>query len=147
MIVRALAVHEIDGLGELAKEFYASSRHLEEFKPDLFRDLWTTLITSGAGAIFAADKGGVFVGAIGCFAHRDLYSEAIVTEELFWFVRESERGAGVRLFRTFEGWSRVKGAKTIQMCHLLDLMPEKVSIFYHREGFTAVETRYSKALA
>lgn len=146
-MIRTISIHELDSLGDLATEFYASSRHLECFDPALFRDIWTQLIGNESGAIFAALDGDKPIGAIGCFSHRDLYSRAIITEEMFFFVSKDARGVvGPKLYREFEKWSRLKGAETIQMCFLEDLMPEKVGNFYRRMGLTPVETRYSKRL-
>jgi len=107
---------------------------------------WTALITQGSGVIFAYEKDGELVGTIGGVVHRDIYGEALIAVEFFWFIQEEHRGMGIRLYKTFENWARNRGASSIQMMHLLDLMPEKVGHFYLRQGYEPIETRYSKRL-
>ena len=78
--------------------------------------------------------------------HPDIYGSDLVAEEFFWFVSESYRKDGIRLYRTFENWARERGAKTLQMVHLSDSMPDKLKKFYLRSGFAEIETRYAKSL-
>jgi GNAT superfamily N-acetyltransferase len=147
-VIRQINIDELDALEETAREFYAASRALgSAFRIDHFRELWTTLLSNGAGVIFADfQEEGEIVGTIGGIVHREIYGEALIAEEFFWFVRAGSRGAGVRLYREFEQWARTRGATSLQMCHLFDSMPEKVAKFYLRSGFEPVEMRYAKAL-
>lgn len=133
-------------MGDAAREFYASSKFLGDFDLEKFGTLWKELIESGAGAIFVTESDGKIGGAIGCFAHREIYGTRIIAEEFFWFVREEVRGDGVKLFLAFEAWAGAKGAAVIQMAHMLDLMPERLAKFYERRGFEPIEVRYSKSL-
>lgn len=146
-MIREIGISELGKLQGCAKAFYDSSRFLEDFNPCRFTDIWTQLLNSGAGVIFAYEIDSCFVGAIGGIVHQDIYGQSIIAEEFFWFIEEQYRGAGLRLYKRFEDWARGRGAASIQMVHLLDLMPEKVSKFYLRQGFEPIETRYSKKLA
>jgi GNAT superfamily N-acetyltransferase len=145
-MIQRLDVSELDRLGACAYEFYASSRFLADFDPALFREIWTALLANGSGIIFTAEKNGEIEGAIGGIVHREIYGDAFVAEEMFWFVREDARGAGVRLYRHLERWAKEKGAANLHMMHLADSMPEKVSRFYRAQGFELAETRYVKSL-
>ena len=139
-----------DRLAELecaARAFYASSAALHTFNLARFIEVWTTLLSGGRAVIFADRRAGAIVGTIGGILHPDLYDTAReVADEFFWFVRPEHRGAGLALYREFEQWARDRGAHEIQMCHLRDVMPEKVERFYLRAGFHPIETRYAKEL-
>lgn len=145
-MIRQVEISDLDKLEDAAREFYAASRFLGEFSLARFCELWTQLLESGAGVIFADYLDGEIMGTIGGFVHRELYGEELIAEEFFWFVREGARGTGVALYRRFERWARERGAARIQMVHLFDSMPEKVAKFYLHTGFEPVEMRYQKAL-
>lgn len=144
--IRQLDPADLGRLNEWAREFDAASRWLGRFDPARFRGIWTELLNGGAGVIFAALEGDQITGAIGGIIHREIYGDRLIAEEFFWFQRAAHRGAGVRLYRAFEQWARERGARSIQMVHLFDVMPEKVARFYLRSGFEPVEMRYSKEL-
>lgn len=142
-----LPVEQLHRLSLIARDFYASSRHLETFRMENFQQTWAAFIQSGAGVIFANEQDGEIAGALGGVCHRDPNNyDDIVAAELFWFVREQYRGVGISLYREFEAWAQSMGAASIQMVHLSDVMPEKVKAFYLREGYVEAETRYIKKL-
>lgn len=144
---------ELDDLPKLAAgaaEFYAASEFLTSFDIGRFCELWASLI-GGDGpvtGVILIEEGedGLINGALGGMVHRDIYGEALIAEELFWFMRPDTRGGGVRVYRAFEAWAKARGAVSMQMVHLLDSMPAKVARFYHAVGFKAAETRYIKSL-
>lgn len=146
MIVE-IGIPELGTLEAAARAFYASSRFLVDFDPARFIGIWTQLMETGNAVIFSYQIDGRVVGAIGGIIHQDIYGASWIAEEFFWFIEERYRGAGLMLYKRFEDWARARGANSIQMCHLLDLMPEKVAKFYRRQGFEPIETRYSKKLA
>lgn len=148
MIVRAIP-SDLPLLEPCAREFHAASSALGAFNLSQFIFIWAQLIADGMGVIFIDIERENIAGAIGGIVRKDLYSgnpSDLTAEECFWFVREGQRGVGVELYRRFEAHARAKGAKSIQMVHLLDLMPSKVSRFYLSEGYEPIETRYSKKL-
>jgi len=145
-VIRPLPISELDRTAACAREFYATSGHLENFRPERFRETWTALIGSGMGVIFADERDGEITGVIGGICHRDPNSDDMVAAEMFWFVREQFRGVGIALYREFEKWAESKCAASIQMVHMADVMPEKVKAFYLREGYELAETRYVKKL-
>jgi GNAT superfamily N-acetyltransferase len=157
-MIRPITIDELSAVEDAARDFYAASRFLGGFRIERFCETWAALLATGAGVIFAALDGaedgidpaedpGAVAGVIGGLLHREIYGEALIAEEFFWFCRPERRGAGVALYRRFEQWARERGAATIQMVHLLDVMPEKVARFYLRSGFEPVEMRYVKALS
>jgi GNAT superfamily N-acetyltransferase len=147
-VIREITIGELARVEDAAREFYAASRMLgARFRIDRFREIWEPLLRAGAGVIFADWRQDEIAGVIGGIVHREIYGDALVAEEFFWFVREQYRGAGVALYRRFEEWARGRGASSIQMVHLFDSMPEKVAKFYLRSGFEPAEMRYVKQLA
>lgn len=145
-MIRQISKAELPGLSSCAQEFYRSSRFLDSFSIDRFREIWEPLLDNGAGVIFIDDRDGEIAGTMGGIIHREIYGEERVAEEMFWFVRQAFRRTGILLYRQFERWAIANSAARIQMVHLLDSMPEKVGRFYLREGFEPVETRYSREL-
>lgn len=146
-MIRQAGIADLVLLEDCAREFYASSKFLGNFDVKVFAKVWRQLFNSGNGVIFIDEQPGGIAGAIGGIIRRDIYSaneEDLIAEEFFWFVRSTARGEGVALYRAFAALARERGCKGIQMVHLLDLMPDKVSKFYLREGFVPIETRYAK---
>lgn len=145
-MIRALTAGELGRVEDAAREFYASSRVLGEFSLERFREIWGELLKTPAAVIFADVRSDGLAGVIGGLAHREIYSDRMIAEEFFWFVREAQRGSGIALYRAFERWARERGAAEIHMAHLFDSMPDKVAKFYLRAGFEPVEMRYKKSL-
>lgn len=146
MLIRPATVEDLPRCGQSAQEFYESAPSLGSFELDRFITMWTMLLGNGSGVIFLLLNGEVIVGAIGGVAYPDAYTAKLMATEFFWFVGESSRGRGVRLYRMFEDWARERGCAQIRMVHLLDLMPEKVARFYDRAGFKPLEVHYAKEL-
>ncbi len=139
---------KLRALAEGAREFYASSRFLRQFDINKFVDFWRPIIANESGVIFIAEDDGEIIGAIAGMAYPEPYSDELVVQEFFWFVRPGHRGsAGLRLYEALEYWARQKEAKALRMVHLMDSMPEKLSRIYKRLGYEQVETLYSKDLA
>lgn len=146
-MIRHAIIADLPRLEPLAIAFYAASEHLQVFDLEKFTATWTGLLNSEGAAILVSEVDGRIVGALGCIAHRDLYSEKQIASEMFWFVLPAFRGAGLRLYRAFEGWARSRGCDEIRMMALADSMPGKVEDFYGRMGFRIAERLYSKPLA
>ncbi len=130
----------------IADEFYKSSKFLSGFQVDRFIELWTGLLASGTGIIFAYEGPDGWTGAIGGIAYAEPYSGELIATEMFWFCREGHRGEGVKLYRAFEQWAKEWGCNQVRMVHLLDSMPEKLEKFYRHMGYTAAEVHYVKQL-
>jgi len=145
-VIRQATPGDLPRLATCAQEFYASSKHLTNFKLERFVNFWTSIIQEGIGVVFVFEKDGELQGALGGMRSADLYSGTSYSQELFWFVRECYRGAGLQLYRAFEKWSREQGCNEIRMIHLSDSMPERLARVYNYLGFEIIETHYSKTL-
>lgn len=145
-MIRPATTADLAALEPLAREFYASSRHLGRFDMDRFTQFWGTYLKAGIGAVFVLDEGRGIAGTIGGVLFPEPYSGELVATEMFWFVSSGSRGGGVALYRAFERWARERGCTALRMVHLSDSMPEKLRDFYSRLGFQEIETHYSKPL-
>jgi GNAT superfamily N-acetyltransferase len=146
-MIRRAEVEDIPQLEAGAMEFHQSSAVLGQFQMAKFLLVWKALLGNGNGVIFIDEVNDQIIGAIGGICHRELYSDALLAEEMFWFVRPSFRGHGARLYLNFERWAREKGAWALHMFSLGDSMPEKLDAFYARTGYKIAERRYLKRLA
>jgi GNAT superfamily N-acetyltransferase len=147
--MRQVGIGELESVAELAVEFYASSKFLRGFNREHFVTLWTSILSTESGVIFALFDGDIVAGAIAGTVYPEAYSNEKIAQEWFWFLRSAYRGkalASVQLYKRFERWAKEKGCVEIRMGHLSDLMPEKVASFYRRLGYSQVETNYSKRL-
>lgn len=146
-MIRQATIEDLAELEPCARAFYATSTHLKLFDMGRFVALWSGLLTSGTGAIFCLFDGDKLNGALGGVIYPEAYSELMIAQEFFWFVKEEARGGGVRLYHEFERWAKAKGADVLRMAYLVDSMPGKVEKFYRRAGLQPVEVCYSKELA
>ena len=128
--------------------FFNEGKMPGSFDPSIFRRTWRLILQHGIGGLWKAESGGVVIGGIGGTIFGDPNDGALVAQEMFWYIDEPHRGgmAAVRLLTTFENWAKARGAKRIQMAHLLELQPERIRDFYERRGYKAVEVIYAKAL-
>lgn len=138
---------DLPRLAECAREFYSASQFLRGFDLDRFVNVWTTLIESGTGVIFAIENDGAVSGTIGGVVYQEPYSGESIAVEFFWYVLARDRGpSGIRLYRAFEDWARAHECSQIRMVHLMDSMPEKLSHVYRRLGFCPAEVHYIKSI-
>lgn len=145
--IRPATIADLENVGPVAEEFYASSRFLTGFNLQRFAAFWAPMLESGLGSIIVAiDESGRVAGAIGGVIYPEPYTGELVATEFFWFVSATQRGQGMTLYREFEAWARRGGASQIRMVHLLDSMPERLSAVYKRLGFEPAETHYVKEL-
>lgn len=146
--IHTASVEDLPKIAPIAKEFFLASQFLRRFELDRFVQVWTSLIESGTGVIFAIeDHSGEWAGAIGGVIYPDLYSGVLVATEFFWFVREGFRGQGIKLYRAFEHWARLRECSEIRMVHLMDSMPEKLERFYRHYDYVPAERLYVKELS
>lgn len=146
MIIRQATIEDLPRCSKAAQEFYGSAQSLGSFDLDKFVAMWTMLLGNGTGVIFLLFQDEEIVGALGGVAYPDAYTSRLIASEFYWFVGSQSRGGGVRLYRLFEEWARLRGCSELRMVHLLDSMPEKVARFYDRAGFKPLEVHYAKEL-
>lgn len=148
-MIREIKADEIETVAHLGTEFFAEAKLPGSFRPAVFCRTWKNLITLGMGFVLAAYKGNDRpVGILGAIVTQDINDGETVAQEAFWFMSAESRGSleSVRLFRMFEQTARERGAKRFIMVHLLALKADKLSKFYERMGYRAVEVNFVKEI-
>ena len=144
MEIRQLKIDELEGLFQLADQFFVDSEFLKDFDRDIFVQSWRGFLNSGNGIIFVMEKDGVFTGAIGALKFPDPNNGRLIASELFWYVDREHRGHGLKLLDAFEAWADSCGCQQKIMVYLADLMPEQVKHIYERKGYKQMEIHYTK---
>jgi GNAT superfamily N-acetyltransferase len=141
---------ELFELSEVLLDFYKLMPYKQETDDHKtctrFCTTWRSMIDSGSAAILALKKLDTIIGGIGLIFFPALEDGEMTCTEAFWYVRESERGGGLKLLLSAQKFAKENGAKRMNMIHLSHLMPEKLKNLYNRLGFREIETTYLKEL-
>jgi len=100
------------------------------------------LIRVNHGLLLVDDRNGEIVGMIGVLATLHPHSDDAVMSELFWYVKPSHRGSGVRLLMAAEKWARAHGIRK----SIVVSPSTAVSNFYLRMGYERLEEQFIKDL-
>jgi GNAT superfamily N-acetyltransferase len=144
-MIRPLLISELDMVHKMAREWYASSEVLKNYRPDVFRKTWTHLLMAGTGIIMGLFHGDVFCGAIGGIIHPDINNGDPTATEFFWYMGKEYRGEGMSLLNAFESWAREYRCKTIKMTRLME-GPEVLDRIYRKKKYYPIEMIYQKEL-
>ena len=137
-------IEDIELLYPIAANFYSSSKFLNGFMPVVFKQSWTTFLSSGLGVLFLLKNDNGIHGMLGGMKYPDPNSGELIATEFFWFVNPEKRGQGLKLLKAFESWAKEQECKKIIMVHLADLMPDRIKQIYEKSGYEMLETHYVK---
>ena len=145
-MIRTATVEDLQAASAVVAQFSADIGR--RFDAAHFVKFWTVMLTEGFGVVFLLEQEGVIQGAIGGLAMDDPYNGEMVASEAFWWVLPEYRGGigSGRLYKAFETWAVELCCSEIRMVHLEVSMPERMAKFYERNGYTLMETHYSKPL-
>lgn len=143
-MIQSLQPNELESIARLGPQFWKEGNLPGRFIPEVFVRRWSQLISTGLGRIFAFFENGVPVGVIGLIISNDINDDARTAQEAFWFVEESHRKVGLKLFYHAEKYARNSGCQRMAMIHLVNLQPDKLGAFYERMGYRVVEHAYHK---
>jgi GNAT superfamily N-acetyltransferase len=115
----------------------------EPCDPDYYTTQWQRFIDTGIGLIWALSYNGSVVGGIGGIVSPDLLCGKPTLIELFWYVTPSHRKRGILLFREMERYVNEHNLRWA-MIHMERSMPEKLKLFYSKQGFRLLETHWIK---
>lgn len=148
MTVRRATVEDLPKLSACAEEFYAASKFLRKFDLSRFVAMWSSLLNSDTGVIFLLVDGDMITGMIGAMVYPEAYSDEIILQEFFLFIRKEHRGGFglLRLYRALEEYAVERNCTQIRMGHLQDSQPDGLRRLYLRLGFEHMETSYAKVL-
>ena len=144
-MIRPAAIEDLDRVVPLCRHFEQLSPRLR-FEPRVFLAIWSAFLGSGQGAIFLLEDAGQVVGAIAGVAYPEPYAGERVCQEFFWWTEPSHRGRGLALYKALQAWAREQQCVELRMGQLTDVLAGKLSRFFQREGFTAIEVLYSKRM-
>ena len=112
------------------------------FKPDYKKIESTMMELIEAGNLIV--HGRPATGMIGGVIYEHYFNKEVVSQELFWWVTPKARGgAGIKLLKAFEDWSKENGADKVMM---ISLEKNDVSRIYLKRGYTALEQTYMRLL-
>lgn len=140
-MIREIAAEEVQNILPLAHEF-ADRLQDVDISDEHWAGLWSKLITSGLGHVFADED---YTGALGMIIAKDVHSGKMQASEGFWFVSDKAGSfLGARLFRKFEKVAKEYKCERLKMVHMVDSMPEKLQNFYEGMGYRKSEVHYLK---
>jgi GNAT superfamily N-acetyltransferase len=66
--------------------------------------------------------------------------------EIVWYVEESHRRAGLRLFNRLEQACKDKGVKAMRMAYMVNSKADKLAVFYEKKGYRPMELHLFKKM-
>jgi GNAT superfamily N-acetyltransferase len=132
---------DAENIRKFAIEFTATLG--EPCDPDHYIAQWIRFMNSGIGVIWELRHDGDIVGGIGGIVAPDILNGKPTLIELFWYVTPSHRSHGILLFREMERYVNDNNLRWA-MIHMERSMPEKLKLFYSKQGFRLQETHWIK---
>lgn len=145
MIIRDATLDDFDDLERLGRDFALAAGQVDVDSETLAFTIGN-LIDSG---ILKVAVNGSVVGCIGALVFPHWWNaNAIVAQELFWFVDEPYRGssAGLRLLSALENEAKDRGASQLMMICLDDLDGDKLAKMYIKLGYVPQEQTFVRDL-
>jgi GNAT superfamily N-acetyltransferase len=96
-----------------------------------------------------AELSGEIVGITGGLVYPLYFSPSHkVSQELWWWLTPAARGSGAgnKMFKHLQSWSKERGAETIFMIALEDERAQKMEKVYCRAGFEPLERTFMKRI-
>jgi GNAT superfamily N-acetyltransferase len=136
---------------ELSADFHAASpmQKVCEFDPKGFEAFVRLAMQNPDICILLAEVNGEIVGITGGIIYPLYFSPTHkVSQELWWWLTPAARGSGAgnKMFKHLQSWSKERGAKTIFMIALEDEKAQKMEKIYCRSGFEPMERTFMKEI-
>lgn len=148
LTLRLVQYQELSEVITVVQKFFDEGFLIGKLKPEVFTQTWTTIITSGMGAIIAAYRGSNMIGTLGFMIMNDPNDGELVSQEMFWFVDPQYRkGEGLKLLNRYEEIAKQIGVKRIGLAHMLSDNNTTLSKLYIRKGYRPMETHYFKEIS
>lgn len=147
-VVEVTTIAQLSRLTDCGAEFHAAGKIPGRFIPKVWVKNWGNLLAIGRAKVWGLfdTRTGEGKGALGCLLYNDLNDDELVASEAFWFVREQDRKLGMRLFRVWENWLPVSGAKRATMVYLFKFAPERMAKIYAKYGYVPTEVHSIKEI-
>lgn len=147
-MIRPATHADIPRIIELGHLLHQSSSYSRtRFEPEKAAAFIASLI-DGLGVVFVAEVSGVVVGGIAGGVTEQWFSSDLLAYDYSFFIDPAARSGitATRLMLTFIEWSRLKGARSIQMGITTGLHIEGTSEFYRSMGFVDAGLFFNKEL-
>jgi RimJ/RimL family protein N-acetyltransferase len=147
MIVRRATEVDLDKYVVLAKSFHdASPMHgVIDFDPEGYSSFYLSALDNDSMGVWLAEVDGEMVGIVGAIAYPLYFNpNALVVQELWWWLAPAFRGEGGKMFKQIESWAKERNASALFMIALEDERAAKMEKLYLRAGFKPMERTFIK---
>ena len=149
MIVRSATEADLPQYIVLAESFHMASpmHNVIDFDPVGYAQFYTSSLQNDAVGVWLAEVDGEIVGIAGAIAYPLYFNpSALVVQELWWWLTPKARGSGAggKMFKQIELWTKEKNAVALFMIALEDARAKKMEHLYVRAGFKPMERTFMK---
>lgn len=149
LIVRNATEADLDQYVVLANDFHDASpmNGIAQFDVEGYASFYKNALNNPDVGIWLAEIDSKIVGITGAMVYPLYFSPThLVAQELWWWLTPTARGsgAGAKMFKQIEQWSKEKNAKSLFMIALEDDRADKMEKVYIRAGFTPLERTFVK---
>jgi hypothetical protein len=149
MIVRKATETDLPKYIVLAESFHmASPMHgVIGFDAAGYSQFYLSSLQNDSVGIWLAEIDDEIVGICGALVYPMYFNpSALVVQELWWWLTPASRGSGAggKMFKQIEQWSKEKDASALFMIALEDSRAKKMENLYIRAGFKPMERTFIK---
>jgi GNAT superfamily N-acetyltransferase len=149
MIVRKATEADLPKYIVLAESFHmASPMHgVIGFDAAGYSQFYLSSLQNDNVGIWLAEIDDEIVGICGALVYPMYFNpSALVVQELWWWLTPASRGSGAggKMFKQIEQWSKEKDASALFMIALEDSRAKKMENLYIRAGFKPMERTFIK---
>ena len=149
MIVRKATEADLPRYIVLAESFHmASPMHgVIGFDAAGYSQFYLSSLQNDNVGIWLAEIDDEIVGICGALVYPMYFNpSALVVQELWWWLTPASRGSGAggKMFKQIEQWSKEKDASALFMIALEDSRAKKMENLYIRAGFKPMERTFIK---
>jgi GNAT superfamily N-acetyltransferase len=149
MIVRKATETDLPKYIVLAESFHmASPMHgVIGFDEAGYSQFYLSSLQNDSVGIWLAEIDDEIVGICGALVYPMYFNpSALVVQELWWWLTPASRGSGAggKMFKQIEQWSKEKDASALFMIALEDSRAKKMENLYIRAGFKPMERTFIK---
>jgi GNAT superfamily N-acetyltransferase len=149
MIVRKATEADLPRYIVLAESFHmASPMHgVIGFDATGYSQFYLSSLQNDNVGIWLAEIDDEIVGICGALVYPMYFNpSALVVQELWWWLTPASRGSGAggKMFKQIEQWSKEKDASALFMIALEDSRAKKMENLYIRAGFKPMERTFIK---
>ena len=149
MIVRKATEADLPQYVVLAESFHmASPMHgVIAFDSAGYSQFYLSSLQNDSVGIWLAEIDDEIVGICGALVYPMYFNpSALVVQELWWWLTPASRGSGAggKMFKQIEQWTKEKEASALFMIALEDNRAKKMENLYIRAGFKPMERTFIK---